>query len=62
MAGLGVLLGPFGAHGLRERIEPGLLDVDDTGVRYHLIHALPLMAVAWAAERWSNAWVGAAGW
>jgi uncharacterized membrane protein YgdD (TMEM256/DUF423 family) len=57
-----VLLGAFGAHGLRERIAPDLLAVYDTGIRYHLVHALALMAVSWAAERWSNAWVGAAGW
>ena len=62
MAGLGVLLGAFGAHGLRERLTPDLLAVYDTGIRYHLIHALALLAVSWAAERWSNAWVGAAGW
>ncbi len=62
LAGLGVLLGAFGAHGLRERITPDLLAVYDTGIRYHLIHALGLLAVSWAAERWSNAWVGAAGW
>ena len=62
MAGLGVLLGAFGAHGLRERITPDLLAVYDTGIRYHLIHALALLAVSWAAERWSSAWVGAAGW
>lgn len=62
MAGLGVLLGAFGAHGLRERIAPDLLAVYDTGIRYHLVHALALLAVSWAADRWSNAWVGASGW
>ena len=55
-------LGAFGAHGLRERIAPDLLAVYDTAIRYHLIHALALLAVSWAAERWSNAWVAAAGW
>ena len=62
LAGLGVLLGAFGAHGLRERLTPDLLAVYETGIRYHLIHALGLLAVAWASERWANAWVGAAGW
>ena len=62
LAGLGVLLGAFGAHGLRERIAPDLLAVYDTGIRYHLIHALGLLAVSWAAARWPSPWVGAAGW
>lgn len=62
LAGLGVLLGAFGAHGLRERIAPDLLAVYDTGIRYHLIHALGLLAVSWAVARWPNPWVGAAGW
>ncbi len=62
LAGLGVLLGAFGAHGLRDRIAPDLLAVYDTGIRYHLIHALGLLAVSWAAARWPNAWVGASGW
>ena len=62
LCALGVVLGAFGAHGLRERLTADLLAVFETGVRYHLIHALGLLAVAWAASRWPNAWVGAAGW
>ncbi len=62
LCGLGVVLGAFGAHGLRARVTPDLLAVFETGVRYHLIHALGLLAVAWAAARWPAAWVSAAGW
>ena len=62
MCGLGVLLGAFGAHGLRERVTPEMLAVFETGVRYHLVHGLALLGVAWAASRWPNTWVGAAGW
>lgn len=44
---LGVALGAFGAHGLKRVVtDPHLLDVWDTGARYHLIHALALAAVA----------------
>jgi uncharacterized membrane protein YgdD (TMEM256/DUF423 family) len=44
---LGVLLGAFGAHGLQARVsDPHLLDIWDTGARYHLVHALALCAVA----------------
>jgi uncharacterized membrane protein YgdD (TMEM256/DUF423 family) len=48
---LGVALGAFGAHGLRDRLAPGMLDVYKTGVLYHLLHAVALFAVALGAER-----------
>jgi len=48
---VGVALGAFGAHGLRERLSPHMLDVYKTGVLYHLIHAVALLAVALGAER-----------
>jgi len=48
---LGVALGAFGAHGLRERLAPGMLDVYKTGVLYHLLHAAALLALALGAER-----------
>jgi len=59
--GLGVILGAFGAHGLRARLSPEMLVVFETGVRYHLIHALGLLAVAWAASRWPGSYVSIAG-
>ena len=62
LCGAGVVLGAFGAHGLRARIGPEMLAVYETGVQYHLVHALGLLAVAWAATRWPGAWVNAAGW
>ena len=42
---LGVALGAFGAHGLRERVTPDFLAVYQTGVQYHLFHALALVAL-----------------
>ncbi len=62
MCGLGVLLGAFGAHGLRGRVTPEMLAVFETGVRYHLVHGLALLAVAWATTRWPNTWISASGW
>ena len=50
-AGTGVALGAFAAHGLKARLAPDLLAVFETGVRYHLIHALALFVVALAAGR-----------
>ncbi len=62
LCGLGVLLGAFGAHGLRARVSPEMLAVFETGVRYHLIHGLAILAVAWAASRWTSALITVAGW
>jgi uncharacterized membrane protein YgdD (TMEM256/DUF423 family) len=42
----GVGLGAFGAHGLRGRLSPDMLAVFETGVRYHMYHALALLATA----------------
>jgi uncharacterized membrane protein YgdD (TMEM256/DUF423 family) len=59
---LGVAAGAFGAHTLKMRLSPDMLAVFETGVRYHLIHALALLAVAWAGTRWKSWAVVAAGW
>jgi len=61
-AALGVAAGAFGAHGLKAWVSPEMLAVFETGVRYHLIHALGLLAVAWASTRWASAAIRAAGW
>ena len=42
---LGVGLGAFGAHGLKSRVAPEMLVVWQTGVQYHLIHALALLLI-----------------
>jgi uncharacterized membrane protein YgdD (TMEM256/DUF423 family) len=57
-----VALGAFGAHGLKTRVGPDMLAVFETAVRYHLTHALALLAVAWASERWPGGASTAAGW
>lgn len=51
LGAVGVALGAFGAHGLRDRLPPNLLDVYKTGVLYHLLHAVALLAVALAGSR-----------
>jgi uncharacterized membrane protein YgdD (TMEM256/DUF423 family) len=48
---LGVALGAFGAHGLRARVPSELLEIWKTGVLYHLLHALAMLAVVAAGER-----------
>ncbi len=62
LGAVGVAAGAFGAHALRTRLAPEMLAVFETGVRYHLMHALALLAVGWAAARWPGPAVTAAGW
>ena len=59
---LGVAAGAFGAHGLRGRIDAGMLAVFETGVRYQMYHAFALIAAAWAFSRWPGRTARAAGW
>ncbi|HEY2976449.1 MAG TPA: DUF423 domain-containing protein [Burkholderiaceae bacterium] len=59
---VGVALGAFAAHALKARIAPEQLATFEVGVRYQLIHALALLAVAWALTRWPGKWVQASGW
>ena len=47
---------------LKSRLAPEMLAVYETGVRYQLVHALALLAVAWAVTRWPGTWVHASGW
>ena len=58
----GVALGAFGAHALKARLAPETLATFEVGVRYQLIHALALLAVAWACTRWPGRRVHVSGW
>jgi uncharacterized membrane protein YgdD (TMEM256/DUF423 family) len=62
LALLAVGLGAFGAHALADRLSADLLGAYETGARYHVYHALGLLAVAYAATRWPGTPVAAAGW
>lgn len=59
---VGVGLGAFGAHGLKARVGPELVEVWETAARYHLIHALAILAAGWACERWPGGAAAASGW
>ena len=59
---LAVALGAFGAHGLRGRLSPEMLAVFETGVRYHMYHALAILAVGLMMPRMGGWLVQAAGW
>ena len=59
---IAVAAGAFGAHALRARLDPGMLAAFETGARYQMYHALALLAVAWASDRWPGRLTGMAGW
>jgi uncharacterized membrane protein YgdD (TMEM256/DUF423 family) len=61
LAAVGVGLGAFGAHGLKERLlETDQLENWHTAVRYQMWHALALLA--WVALRDRRSLSGATGW
>lgn len=51
LAGLGVAVGAFGAHGLQGRVTPEMLAVFEVGVRYQMYHALALVLLGLFAGR-----------
>lgn len=42
---LSVVLGAFGAHGLKNKLTKDMLDIFQTGVHYQMVHALGLIGV-----------------
>jgi uncharacterized membrane protein YgdD (TMEM256/DUF423 family) len=59
---IAVAAGAFGAHALRERLSPEYLAVFETAARYQMYHALALLAVAWAVNRWPGPLLTWSGW
>ena len=51
MALVGVAAGAFGAHGLRPILSEKMMTVFETGVRYHLVHALAML-IAGLSTHW----------
>jgi uncharacterized membrane protein YgdD (TMEM256/DUF423 family) len=43
LAGIGVALGAFGAHGLKDRLSPEMLEIYHTAVEYQFYHSLALI-------------------
>jgi uncharacterized membrane protein YgdD (TMEM256/DUF423 family) len=43
---LAVALGAFGAHMLKDKLSEKMLGVFETGVHYHMIHAIGLIVIA----------------
>ncbi len=62
-AALAVILGAFGAHALKARLDVSLLKAYHTGVEYHFYHALGLILVGVIAMNLpANIWLKSAGW
>lgn len=59
---LGIALGAFGTHGLRDRISEANLKIWQTGVQYHLIHAVAIVLVGLLAAHESGRALRAVGW
>lgn len=58
LAFLAVAAGAFGAHALRDKLEPRMLEIFEVAVRYQFFHALALMGAAWIATQ--TRWPGVA--
>jgi len=43
---LSVAIGAFGAHALKARISPEMLEINHTGAQYQMYHSLALLTVA----------------
>jgi len=62
MAGIGVAVGAFGAHGLRPILSEKMMAVFETGVRYHLVHALAMLLAGLSAHSFRHRAFVRAGW
>ena len=59
LAGLSVLLGAFGAHGLKNMVPPEMIETWEKAARYQMYHALAILLLAWAITHWpgqANLW------
>ena len=45
LGALAVILGAFGAHGLKSLVPPESVSTFETGVRYHMYHVFALLAI-----------------
>ncbi|WP_133492764.1 DUF423 domain-containing protein [Alcanivorax sp. 24] len=59
---LAVMLGAFGAHGLKARVSPADLAIWETASQYHFYHALALLLAGLLARQFSAGAAITAGW
>ncbi len=54
---LAVLLGAFGAHGLKNVLSPDMLAIYKTGVEYQFYHALGLLLIGVISTKFDSKWI-----
>ncbi len=60
---MAVMLGAFGAHALKSRLSPEMMEIFQTGVQYHFYHALGLLVVGIIAYHLPDSgWLKWSGW
>lgn len=59
---IAVSMGAFGAHGLSRKLSPEDLDIFEVGARYQMYHALGMVLVGIAMERWPRGELAVGGW
>ena len=52
MGATAIVLGAFAAHGLKDKISADMFVIFETGGRYHMYHALALLAAGLAPVEW----------
>ena len=61
LAAIAVILGAFGAHGLKQIVPAESIGTFETGVRYQFYHSFALLACGILYERCSHKWLRFAG-
>ena len=59
---LAVIIGAFGAHGLKDKLCEQMLAVYKTGVEYHFYHTLALLGIGLLSLHYKSALLTASGW
>lgn len=59
---ISVAAGAFGAHALKARLSPDLLNVFETGARYQMYHSLGLIAIGLLMSLRPSPLLNGAGW
>jgi len=60
---LSVSIGAFGAHALKDKLSPEMLEINHTGAQYQMYHSLALLAVALLLKFYPDSkYFNASGW
>lgn len=57
-----VIIGAFGAHALKARLAPDMLQIYQTGVEYHFYHGLGILLIGVIGMQLSHSLIHTAGW